>query len=320
MKPLRTIDSDCSNTPLMALPKPSDGIELLVDMARDGRIDPWNVDLVTVADEYLKVVNQQGAEVQAVEEPLKVSPDNQERTQRQATEGQTRLRLTGKTLWYLAILLRMKSDLLSGSDPFGFDDEIEDADFGDLQEFDEDGEPIDSQALSTMSAAAADRFKQALRKRYGTLESVLQRRTSAKQPRIRPVTLDDLIRELKKFEALEQERSARAKVSTADKRRIRDFSKLSTEDIRQKLAHDEFQESHVSEVKAVLDEHLPAEEEASMSLTDLVDVSGLSRVVCFLSLLFLEARHEIEVQQEQFYSDELTIHWPNEPTIVSETN
>ena len=30
-----------------------DGIEILVNMAKQGKIDPWNVDIVEVTDKYL---------------------------------------------------------------------------------------------------------------------------------------------------------------------------------------------------------------------------------------------------------------------------
>src|SRR5579872_6861849 len=66
---------------------PQDGIEILVHMAKTGQLDPWNIDIVQVADQYLQAVSE-----------LKASD----------------LRITGKTLLFLAILLRMKSDQLAG--------------------------------------------------------------------------------------------------------------------------------------------------------------------------------------------------------------
>ena len=30
-----------------------DGIEILVQMAKDGKIDPWNIDIIDVTDKYL---------------------------------------------------------------------------------------------------------------------------------------------------------------------------------------------------------------------------------------------------------------------------
>jgi segregation and condensation protein A len=267
-----------------------DGLALLVNMAQNGDIDPWNVDLVQVADQYLQAT-------QAL--------------QHQDGQGHIALRLTGKTLLYLAILLRMKSDLLAGYDPFAVDELLEDASFDELTEYDPNtGEAIVPGQLSNEAVA---RFQQAMRRRVGSLQDVLERRTSTKQPRIRPVTLDDLIRELKKYEILEQERSLREKVETIDKRRVRtaDLSQLSTEEITQ-LAHEEFQQEMVDAIRTLLEEHLPATGEARLSLTDLCDLSGYPPVVCFLALLFLEASQEVEMHQTAFYSDEVWVAWQDE--------
>ena len=203
----------------------------------------------------------------------------------------------------------MKSDLLAGFDPFAVeeDDWLEDASFDDLVEYDEDGNPIDAVA---MSQDVAEKLKLAMRRRFGTLNDVLERRTSTKQPRIRPVTLEDLIAELKKVEQQEAERATHQKIEQVDKRRnIRDYAKLSTAEITQ-LAHDEFQESLVAQVLETLEAHLPHDElEARLTLTDLMDLTGLDRVNCFLSLLFLEARLVVILEQTDFYGDDLAVLW-----------
>ena len=58
-----------------------DGIEILVQMAKNGKIDPWNVDIVDITDKYLAHLFQMKAQY---------------------------LRLTGRTLLFAAILLRLK--------------------------------------------------------------------------------------------------------------------------------------------------------------------------------------------------------------------
>ena len=60
-----------------------DGIEILVNMAKQGKIDPWNVDIVEVTDKYLTQLFQSKAQ---------------------------NLRLTGRTLLFAAILLKLKSN------------------------------------------------------------------------------------------------------------------------------------------------------------------------------------------------------------------
>jgi segregation and condensation protein A len=285
------------------LPELSEGVEVLLELAQSGKIDPWNVDLLQLTDAYLNHVETLALELS---EGGSASPNE--------TQHSLQLRLTGKTLLYLAILLRMKSDLLAGLDPFAEEEGaygIEDASFEELIEFDEDGNPILRAVEGSASEAAIHAFRQTLKRRYGSLEDVLIRRTSTKQPRIRPVTLNDLIRELHRFEALEKERLAHQKLKVVEERRhrARDVSQLTTEAISS-LAHDEFQEEQVQEVLGFIETLLEKENpEATLSLERLVEASGISTMVCFLSLLFLEARSLIVVEQSHFYSPELWIRW-----------
>jgi len=288
------------------IPAPTEGIEILLDLAKKGTIDPWNVDIARVTDEYLAYV--ESLSEQAVADARESQKDNPQLRIEGVIDAkeQAHMRLTGKTILYLAILLRMKSDLLAGFDPFE-QDYLEDADFGDLQEFDEYGNTINPQALGQ---DVADRLQAAVMARYGTLKDVLQRRNSAKQKRIRQVTLQDLITELKKYDALEKERSARSKVERSERRRgMRDYTNFSTEDITQ-LAHDEFQEETVQWVHEVLGTYLEKENpDAVLSLSDLSDLAETDTISTFLSLLFLEARYEVVMEQPDFYSDEIFVRW-----------
>lgn len=62
-----------------------DPIEILVNLAEEGRIDPWNIDIVQVTDRFLEELDR-----------LK----------------ELDLRVSGRTLFYASTLLRMKSDCL----------------------------------------------------------------------------------------------------------------------------------------------------------------------------------------------------------------
>ena len=64
-----------------------DGIGILVDMAKQGKIDPWNIDIVDVTDKYLAHMCD-----------LK----------------EQNLRVTGRTFLFASILLRLKSNILDG--------------------------------------------------------------------------------------------------------------------------------------------------------------------------------------------------------------
>src|SRR5699024_313883 len=76
-----------------------DGIEILVNMAKQGKIDPWNVDIVEVTDKYLMHLFQSKAQ---------------------------NLRLTGRTLLFAAILLKLKSNVLEGIDVLDFEPQHQD--------------------------------------------------------------------------------------------------------------------------------------------------------------------------------------------------
>ncbi len=67
---------------------PTDAIEIIVDMAKTGKIDPWNIDIVKVYDEYMKKL----AELNA----------------------QNNLKFVGRAFLFASVLLNLKSKVLNG--------------------------------------------------------------------------------------------------------------------------------------------------------------------------------------------------------------
>lgn len=233
---------------------PLDGVELLVHMAKTGEIDPWNIDIVKVADQYLRAVAE-----------LKESD----------------LKITGKTLLYLAILLRMKSDQLAGINYlYPPQDEFLDA----LMEPDfMDGGKVVQPKFS-----------------FRSLDEVIKRRTSTKQPRIRNVTLEDLIRELRMYEEIEKRRSLKEKVEKFSSHRMMDYADFTADDIEE-MAHEEFHEDTIILLRNVLERILLSQEE--VSLTELMQAGRLDKISAYLALLFLAARGGFSMHQEEFYSE-----------------
>lgn len=124
-------------------------VEILVKLAQEGEIDPWNIDIVDVTDKFF----------QHIEEMERMD-----------------LRISGRTLHYAAILLRMKSTILVEEPVIEYDDSwVDDYDFMDVDDYPVPKIPI--------------------------------RRHSQ-----RPVTLDELIMELEKAEVVERRRSLRGDV------------------------------------------------------------------------------------------------------------
>ncbi len=77
----------------------AEGIEILVQMAKSGKIDPWNIDIIDVTDKYLSHL-------------FEIKAQN--------------LRATSKTLLFASILLRLKSNVLEGNDILDFEEQAED--------------------------------------------------------------------------------------------------------------------------------------------------------------------------------------------------
>lgn len=87
-----------------------DAIEILVDLAKNGKIDPWNIDIVDVYDKYmLKLIE---------------------------LKANNNLKFAGRALLFASILVKMKSNILEGINALDFevqeDDFLEDPFEGDV--------------------------------------------------------------------------------------------------------------------------------------------------------------------------------------------
>ena len=122
-------------------------VEILVNLVREGEINPWNIDIVEITDKFLHHI------------------DKLERMD---------LRISGRTLHYAAILLRMKSNILVEEPVIEDDSWIDDTDFFDVDDYPVPKPPV---------------------RRYSQ----------------RSVTLDELILELEKAEVVERRKTIRKK-------------------------------------------------------------------------------------------------------------
>ncbi|KAF5420046.1 MAG: segregation and condensation protein A [Candidatus Methanocomedens sp.] len=122
-------------------------VEILVNLVREGEINPWNIDIVEITDKFLHHI---------------------EKLERMD------LRISGRTLHYAAILLRMKSNILVEEPVIEDDSWVDDSDFFDVDEYPVPKPPV---------------------RRYSQ----------------RSVTLDELILELEKAEVVERRKTIRKK-------------------------------------------------------------------------------------------------------------
>jgi len=212
---------------------PEEPVEILVQMAEKGEIDPWNIDIVEVTDRFL-----------------------QELERRKELD----LRVSGRTLFYAALLLRMKSEYLEEAEPPGEDEcGHGEEDEGDILSFDTE---IDAEA-SVLGPIER-------------LEREIKRRLERKQLRKRPVTLFELILELK---AAEKEQMRR-------QRFIHGFDPAVIEvDDVVGIAHDESYREAAHAILSQCGEKI--EREGVMTLEEIAALMGKRIIEVYIPLLYL---------------------------------
>ena len=246
-----------------------DGVEILVNMAKQGKIDPWNINIVDVTDKYLTHLFQSKSQ---------------------------NLRLTGRTLLFAAILLKLKSNVLDGLNVMDFEPQHEEnTDYSDDLELDYAQEEY----IPTNNVISID--------------EVLQRRTSVRLNHNRVVTLRDLIRQLEFYEMLDKKQSLKNAHERA-KRRVQNYSRLSPEDIIN-LAHDEYIEQGVARLKDNLEEILNRQDKIELNELTLL---GMDRISAYISLLFLTVDSDYDLEQDEFYSDLYVVKRPSQTISTSD--
>lgn len=204
-------------------------IEILVNLANNKEIDPWNINIVELTDKFLKKVD----ELEKMD-----------------------LRVSGRTLLYASILLRMKSNaLVEVEEPP--DEVLDEPDNFEISDY-----PVPSMPL----------------RRYSK----------------RPVTLEELLTELKKAEAFEKKRLNRVETKKDEIR--------STLDDVLSIAHEEDIESRIDKMRCILDELLEKQKSIRFSeLSSTLDRTGI--VMAYLAILFLATKKEIWIEQEEFFGE-----------------
>ncbi|OGI17213.1 MAG: hypothetical protein A2287_09940 [Candidatus Melainabacteria bacterium RIFOXYA12_FULL_32_12] len=227
-----------------------DGIEILVEMAKTGKIEPWNIDIVDVTDKFLH-------------ELVEMKSHN--------------LKLTGRTLFFAAVLLRLKSDILTEpiiteiEDPNPFEETYEDT--------------LDYDDINVNNVIS--------------LEDALARRTSVRLNRKRVVTLKDLIKQLEFYEKIDKIRSLKNAQERAKTRRARSYADFTPEDILE-MAHEEYIEDGIEKLHVVLLKLFETTEKIELSE---LSEAGMDKISTYITLLFLAARSRIDLVQDEFYSD-----------------
>ncbi|MFB6134601.1 MAG: segregation/condensation protein A [Halanaeroarchaeum sp.] len=244
-------------------------VELLVQLAKQGDIDPWDVDIVTVTDEFLAALD----------------------------DGD--LRTSGRALFYASVLLRMKSDAMLADDDASEEPEQEldpappweDAEWDQGGEGAPEGDPIEA------------------------LESEMDRRLDRKSARGTPMTLDELVRDLREAERGTWWKESRTYDTTNSpkgfSRGVQTLDYRTGDDMREEgepdadevtgTAHQENIDELIDAVLSrLLREYRNGREE--VLFVEIANAAG-SRIETFLALLFLDHRGEVALQQDELFGD-----------------
>jgi len=239
-------------------------IELLVRLAEDGEIDPWDIDIVLVTDKFLSELDRSD------------------------------LRSSGRALFYASVLLRMKSDaLLEPTHPEEPEPEPWEQPFGGPggMEAPPGADPID--ALEGELDRRLDRKR--ARGTPETLDELVRE--------LREAERDSWWKDSRTYDTSGSPRGFERGTQTLDYRATddrREDGEPTAGEVTA-TAHAEDIEETIADVTAVLDTHYDAGRAEVMFRE--VDDAGPSRVETFLALLFLAHRGEIRLQQDDFFGD-----------------
>jgi segregation and condensation protein A len=237
------------------------GIDLLIDLAQRGEINPWDVQVIDVIDNHLSRIPQQIAAM--------------------AGDKQANLSLSGQAFLWAAMLVLLKANSLEEQQ---------------FPEVEEDFLADDPDHLALLQ----------LRALPPNLEQRIRRRLTSSPMQRRPVTLQDLILQLRSIAAKMSDQPVRTR-----KARIVNLSATKAAQAIAELAHSE----NLTETAAQLAEFLQAIELDWIDLEDLLrlwvkamendqgEITTHDRVGVFWALLLLSSQSKVELSQEEFYQE-----------------
>ncbi|MFC7044962.1 segregation/condensation protein A [Halobacteriaceae archaeon GCM10025711] len=228
-------------------------VELLVQLAEEGEIEPWDIDIVEVTDKFLAALDEAD------------------------------LRTSGRALFYASVLLRMKSDVLLQDDDQDEEPEPEPWDAWDAPVAGEDDplpgfDPVES--LEEEMERRLDR--KSVRGTPQTLDELVRD--------LRDAERGSWWKAHRTYDTSESPHGFRRGVQTLDYRSGDDMrmDDEPTEADVTGTAHHEDIESTIRDVRAALDEQYEAGR--SEVLFEEIAGTGGSRIETFLALLFLSHR------------------------------
>ncbi|WP_255169782.1 segregation/condensation protein A [Natrononativus amylolyticus] len=240
-------------------------VELLVQLAKDGEIDPWDIDVVRVTDKFLEALDDAD------------------------------LRTSGRALFYASVLLRMKSDELFAPDE---PDEEElppwEAPFADEEPMDGEYDGFDPVASLESEMDRRLERKQARGKPETLDELVRELRDAERGTWWKSSRSYDTSDSPQGYGRGVQELS----YHSGDDFRVDDEP---TADDVTHTAHEEDIEAVIDDVDAALESQYERGREEVLYAE--IDEVGGSRVMTYLALLFLAHRGRIVLEQDELFGD-----------------
>jgi segregation and condensation protein A len=242
-------------------------VELLVQLAENGEIDPWDIDIVEVTDRFLEALDDAD------------------------------LRTSGRALFYASVLLRMKSDELFGPDE-PEEEELPpwEAPFADDGPIQEGGDALAFDPVEGLEAEMERRLerKQA-RGKPETLDELVRD--------LRDAERDTWWKESRSYDTSDSPRGYDRGVQelsyhAEDQFRVDDEP---TSDDVTHTTHEEDIERVIDDVAAELETRYERGREEVLYAE--IDEVGGSRVMTYLAVLFLSHRGTITLEQDELFGD-----------------
>ena len=259
-------------------------IALLMDMAEQGEINPWDVQVVAVIDRFLAELD---LETPSLNSPPDPNPGHS------SALYESNLSASGQAFLYASMLVLLKADTLA--------------------QMDQETENLDEEDLPLEAWEDNDRLESGLPK---NLERHLKRRAVAHPPLQRPVTLGDLVEQLELMATALETRAPHPK----PRRPKRPSAKQASQAINQ-LSQQENPAAIVDQLGQFLEEHwsnlvtsdpwldfetlVRAWQDHLALVQAIVPKPPPDRVGIFWALLLLAAQSRCELRQSDFYG---TLH------------
>lgn len=224
-------------------------IAILVKMVKQGVLDPWNIDIADLTEKFLAELEER---------------------------REMNLRVSGLTIFYLSVLLRMKSEIL---------DEPEDVP---EEEYD-DGIYDEAEDDITQGRAFTP---------VELLDREIERRLKRKEVRKRNTNLYELIKQLRQAEKSERRRIRRQKLIDSDDEL---FAEPDTEEVVG-IAHDEDYERLAQEIYEYVSRSSDAHD-VGVSLDEICAAFHWPKYLIYLPCLFLVQNGLVDLEQEIIFGD-----------------